>query len=291
MKISVQKLAKSQIELRIEVPIEEFNGFIEKAILSLGKDLEIEGFRKGKAPKEMIEKSISQERILTTAADYAVQENYTKAISEKNIEAIAAPEIEILKMAKNNPFEFKAKVWVMSEIELPDYQKIISGIKRKKVEVTKEEIEKMRQEKEKWEKERLRQEILEKIAEKCKLEIPEILIEQEKKRMLENVKRGVLQTLQISFEEYLKKINKTEKQLLDSFGPEVEKRIKSSLVLKQIGEKEKILVSDQEIEEELKKSPGFGFQKDIDSERLKSYTKEILKHEKAFSLLESFLKN
>ena len=108
-------------------------------------------------------------------------------------------------------------------------------------------------------------------------------------RVLENVKKGVLQTLQISFEEYLKKINKTEEQLLDSFAPEVEKRIKSSLVLKQIGEKEKNLVSDQEIEEELKKSPGFGHQKDIDSERLKSYTKEILKHEKAFNLLEKWL--
>ena len=289
MKISFEKLAKSQIELRIEIPIEEFNDFIEKAVLNLGKDLEIEGFRKGKAPKEMIEKSISQERILTRAADYAIEKNYSKAISEKNIDAIAAPEIEILKMAKNNPFEFKAKVWVMPEIELPDYQKIVSGIKRKKIEVTKEEIEKMRQEKEKWEKERLRQEILEKIAEKSKLEIPEILIEQEKKRMLQNVKTGVLQTLQISFEEYLKKINKTEKQLLDSFGPEVEKRIKSSLILKQIGEKEKILVSDQEIEEELKKSPGFGSKKEIDSERLKSYTKEILKHEKTFNLLEKWL--
>ncbi len=288
MKISLEKLTKSQIELRIEIPIEEFNDFIEKAVLNLGKDLEIEGFRKGKAPKEMIEKSISQERILTTAADYAIQKNYSKAISEKNIDAIAAPEIEILKMAKNNPFEFKAKVWVMPEIELPDYQKIVSGIKRKKIEVTKEEIEKMRQEKEKWEKEKLRQEILEKIAEKSKLEIPEILIEQEKKRMLQNVKTGVLQTLQISFEEYLKKINKTEKQLLDSFGPEVEKRIKSSLILKQIGEKEKILVSDQEIEEELKKSPGFGPQKEIDSEKLKSYTKEILKHEKTFNLLEKW---
>jgi len=289
MKVSVEKLAKSQIELRIEIPIDDFNGFIEKAILSLGQDLDLQGFRKGKAPKEMIEKNIGQDKILIRAADYAIQENYVKAISEKKIEAISAPEIEILKMAKGNPFEFKAKVWVMPEIELPNYQKITSGIKRKKVEVTKEEIEKMRQEKEKWEKERLRQEILEKIAEKCKLEIPEILIEQEKKRMLENVKRGVLQTLRISFEEYLKKIKKTEKELLDSFAPEVEKRVKTSLVLKQIGEKENILVSDLEIEEELKKSPGFGSQKDIDSEQIKSYTKEVLRHEKTFQLLEGFL--
>ena len=133
MKISVQKLAKSQIELRIEVPIEEFNGFIEKAILSLGKDLEIEGFRKGKAPQEMIEKSISQERILTTAADYAIQENYTKAISEKNIEAIAAPEIEILKMAKNNPFEFKAKVGLCLKLNYLIIKRLFLELKGKRL--------------------------------------------------------------------------------------------------------------------------------------------------------------
>lgn len=53
MKAFLKKLPKSQVELRIEIPVEEFETFIEKAILDLGKDLEVEEFRKGKAQKKL----------------------------------------------------------------------------------------------------------------------------------------------------------------------------------------------------------------------------------------------
>ncbi len=53
MKSTIKKLPKSQIELEIEVPAEEFKHFIEKVTLNLGKDLEIKGFRKGKVPEEI----------------------------------------------------------------------------------------------------------------------------------------------------------------------------------------------------------------------------------------------
>ena len=61
VKTSIQKLPKSKLEIKIEVSAEEFNDFYQKAILNLGKDLEMPGFRKGKVPKEIIEKAISPE--------------------------------------------------------------------------------------------------------------------------------------------------------------------------------------------------------------------------------------
>jgi len=293
MKISVQKLTKSQIELRIEVPIEEFNDFIEKAALDLGKDLEVEGFRKGKAPKEIIEREVGLGQILSKAAELAIEENYQKAILEKKIEAISPPKIEILKLARGNPFEFKAKTQVLPEIELPDYKKIVSQVQKREVAVTKEEIERLKAEKKRLEKERVRQEILEKIAQNTKAEIPEILIAKEKRRILENLKRGVSQVLQISFKDYLTKLKKTEKEMLDSFESEAQKRVKTSLVLREIGKQEKIEVSSQEIEKELKmiskQTPDIENQ--LDSAKLKDYTKEALKNEKTFQFLESFIKN
>jgi len=292
MKTTVKKLSNSQIELKISIPAEEFKTFIEKAILNLGKDLEIKGFRKGKTPKEIVEKEIGQEKILKTAAEEAIQENYSKAISENKIETLTQPEIEILKLAKGNPFEFKAKTWLIPEVKLPDYKKIVSQIEKREIKVTEEEIEKLRQEKELREKERLRQEILEKIAKNSEVEIPEILIEEEKKRMLENLKRGVSQMLQITFKDYLAKLKKTEKEMLDSFGPEAQRKVKNSLVLREIKKKEEVSITEQEIEEELKKisrdSPGA--EKKFDLERLKDYTKEVLKNEKTFQLLESLIK-
>lgn len=294
MKTAVNKLSQSQIELKIEIPVEEFQTFVEKAVFDLGQDLEVKGFRKGKAPKEVIEKELGLESILKEAAERAIQTNYPRAISQlaDKIEVISQPEIEILKLAPNNPLEFKAKIWILPEIKLADYKNIVSKIQKKVIKVTEEEIEKLRQEKEKWEKERTRREILEKITLESEVNIPQLLIEEEKKRMLQNLKEGVVQTLQISFEGYLAKLQKTEKEILDSFLPEAKSRIKKSLVLREISKKEKITATDGEIDEEMKKisAANPGLEINLDPERLKDYTKEALINEKTFQLLEGFIK-
>ena len=188
MRISIQNLPDSQMEIKIEVPAEEFQGFYEKAVLNLGKDLAVEGFRKGHLSKEVVEQKIGPEKILKEAAEMAIKENYVKAIRENKIEPLGQPEIAILKMAEKNPLEFKAKVAVFPQVELPDYKKIAAEVEKKEPEVTAEEIAKLKAEKERREKERVRQEILEKIAARSKMEIPPVLLESEKKRMLENMK-------------------------------------------------------------------------------------------------------
>lgn len=288
MRTSVKKLPKSQIELEIEVPSEEFNSFIEKAILDLGKDLEIEGFRKGHVPKEIIEREIGQGKILTEAGQLCIKENYLKATLENKIEAISQPEVEILKLAPDNPFVFKAKIQVLPEVQLPDYKKIASQVQKKEVSVSKEEVERLKLEKERMEKERVRQEILEKIAQNSKIEIPEVLIESEKRRMLEDLKKRVPQVLQISFEDYLKKTNKTEKELLESFLPEAEKGVKNPLILKAIGKKEEIRVSKEEVAKEADRLLGLNPNlKNLDQEQLKEYAKEVTRNEKTFKILEN----
>lgn len=289
MSTNIQKLDKSQIELKVEVPSEEFQGFFEKATLNLGKDLEIEGFRKGHAPKEMIEKTIGQEAILKTAAELCVKENYQKAVLEAKLEPLGQPEIEILKLALGNPFEFKAKITVLPEIELPDYKKIASQVKKGEIEVTEEEIAKLKEEKEKIEKEKTREEILNKIAEKSNIELPEILIESEKKRMLKNLKQQVGQMLQISFEDYLTKIKKTENELVESFLPEVQKRVKNSLVLKAVEKKENIEVQDHELTEEMERVSKI--YPHLDQNQREEYSKEVIKNEKTLQMLEGLIKS
>lgn len=287
MQITVQKLDNSQLELNIEVSAEEFKGFLEKAVLHLGEELEIEGFRKGKAPKEMVEKKIGQDRVLQHASQDCVRESYLKAVKEEKLEPLGQPEIEIIKMAKGDSFEFKAKIAILPEIKLPDYKKIACQIKKNKIKVTEEEIEKLRQEKERVEKERARTEILDKIAEKSQLEIPRVLIESEKQRMLESVKQQVPQVLGMSFTDYLQKMQKTEEEMLGSFQEEAQKRIKNSLVLREIERQESIAVSEKELQLEIEKitkaNPG------VDQSRLKEYTESVIKNEKTLQLLENFI--
>lgn len=412
MKSTVKKLPKSEIELEIEVSAEEFGRFIEQATLNLGRDLEIKGFRKGKAPKNIIEEHIGPEKILIEAGDLAVNETYKKAVLENKIEAIFQPKIEIKKLAKGSDLVFSAKTAVLPEIKLPDYGKIASKIKRNKVVVEEKEIENalkwlqksrakftlknqpaqkgdfveieywsaqiqgegrkdafilgeghfipgfeekiigmksgeekenitldknnkkitlrvkavsvqnvefpelndefakslgkfenldvlkknIRQglvlEKEQAEKHRVRQEILERISEKTKAEIPEILIREEQEQMLENLKKMVSERLKISFEDYLKKLKKTEEEILGSFLLKAQKKVKSSLILREVGKRKKIEVSEEEINQEvnkiLKHYPNVEKVKEgIDPEKLKEYTKEVLRTEKIFQLLEN----
>lgn len=136
MKIEIIKLPKSEIELKIEVPIEEWQEFLDEAAKELSRDLKIEGFRPGHAPLKLVEEKIGMAKILEEAAQHCAKKCYVRAILDNNIEAIGRPEISVTKVAKDNPFEFKARVAVMPEVELTDYLKIA----KKKKPKNKEEI-------------------------------------------------------------------------------------------------------------------------------------------------------
>lgn len=141
MQVEIIKLPKSEIELKIEVPSKEWQEFLDEAAKELSKDLKVAGFRPGNAPLNLVEEKIGMATILETAAEMCVRKCYVRAILENNIEAVGQPEISILKIAKGNPLEFKAKTAIMPEVKLPDYRKIASEIQKNKVSVEDNEIE------------------------------------------------------------------------------------------------------------------------------------------------------
>ena len=143
------------------------------------------------------------------------------------------------------------------------------------------------------EKQRVRGEILEKIAEKAKFEMPEAMVEYEKDRLLEDLKNRISTSIKISFEEYLASIKQTEEQVKATYQKEAEKRLRGFLVLRELGKKENIEVSEKEVEEEVAKSVK-NYTKEqldqIDINELKEYTKGVINNEKIFQLLENFSK-
>jgi trigger factor len=141
MKIEIKKLPHSQKELEIEVTFLEFKPFLDKAVEELKKNIQIEGFRKGKVPSEIAQKKLKKEEILTKGAEIAIKEFYSKAVKEKGLEVIGQPEIKILKLAWDSPLKFRVKTWVLPEIELPDYKKIASQVEKREVPVDDKEIE------------------------------------------------------------------------------------------------------------------------------------------------------
>lgn len=128
METKIKDLPKSELEVEFELSADEFAKFYSEAISHLAGGLKIDGFRPGKVPKNIVEEKIGSSHILEHAAQDAVRHNYMAFLEEKNIFAISQPEISVLKLAKDNPFAFKAKFAVLPEVKLPDYQKIAKSI-------------------------------------------------------------------------------------------------------------------------------------------------------------------
>lgn len=122
--ITVKKLPKSEIEIEGELAADVFETYFNKALKRLGENVEIDGFRKGKVPENVLLSKIPEAQILAEMAEMALMENYPKIIEDEKIEAISRPEIGITKLARNNPLGFKIKTAVIPEMELPDYKKI-----------------------------------------------------------------------------------------------------------------------------------------------------------------------
>ena len=88
MEAKITKLKDQQIEINFEIPWQEFKDFKDRATGEISKEINLNGFRAGKAPKEMIEKEVSETKILEEAANLAVREEYPKFILQNQIEII-----------------------------------------------------------------------------------------------------------------------------------------------------------------------------------------------------------
>ena len=141
MDLSFKKLESSRLEMNFKVSLEEFNSYINKIIQDLGRSTEIAGFRKGKAPKEEILRHFGQEKIIREAALEVIKDDYIKAVKEKDIKPVGQPQLEILKLAPNNPLEFRITVSILPSIELPDYKEIAAETKRKEIKLDPQEVE------------------------------------------------------------------------------------------------------------------------------------------------------
>ncbi len=147
IKINIKKLPKSEVQIEGELSAEDFETYFPRALAKLGENIEISGFRKGKAPENILLANIGEMKVLEEAAELALSDSYPKILEENKLDAIGRPEISILKLARKNPLGFKIKTAVLPEVKLPDYKKIAGETVAdeakgaKDVEVTDQEIE------------------------------------------------------------------------------------------------------------------------------------------------------
>ncbi|MEK7639239.1 MAG: trigger factor [Patescibacteria group bacterium] len=140
---TIEELADSQVKISGELPLVELESERQAALVALGKNVTIDGFRKGNVPQAVLEKHLGEMTILVEMAERAIAHAYPHILETHNIDAIGQPKIEITKIAKGNPLGFSATVAVIPKFDLPDYKKIAQGINtaRKSDEVDEAELE------------------------------------------------------------------------------------------------------------------------------------------------------
>ena len=125
MSLQVEKLEKNMAKLTIEVSAEEFDAAIEKAYQKNKGKMNIQGFRKGKAPRQMIEKMYGVGVFYEDAANIIIPEAYSKELADcKEVEIVSQPEIDVVQIEKGKPFIFTAVVATKPEVELGEYKGI-----------------------------------------------------------------------------------------------------------------------------------------------------------------------
>jgi trigger factor len=412
MKYEIKEISTIKRKAEVEVTAEDFENYYTQALSEISKEVEMPGFRKGKVPEKMVEERLNQEGVLSEAAEAAVRDNWIKLVKESKIEAVSQPKIEVVKVARGNPFIFTAEFEILPEIKLPDLKGI--QVKKEEIKIEEKEVEDtlnwlrqsrakinkkegavenndfvefsfsclniendplkkdrivigkghyvpgmeeallgmkagdhkdfetenpqdkkeklkicvevnsvntmelpeindewvktlgkftdvaslksdikkgITEEKEIAQKQQRREEVIKKILEKIKFEVPQVLVEREVGFMMDNIKSRVNSELQISLEEYLKQIKKTEEELKKDFEKIAEERVKGFLVLHQITKDEKIEAGEEEIsqkiEEMISQYPDKEqARKNMDMEQAKMYIEDELKREKIFKLFD-----
>jgi trigger factor len=132
---------RSVVRIEGEIPFAELAQFRASALAELGKNVSIDGFRKGHVPEKVLVERIGEMSLLSDMAERALAVAYPEIIKEHNVDAIGRPSISITKLAPENPFTFTARVAVVPTIALPDYKKIAQGITREPDAVSDQELD------------------------------------------------------------------------------------------------------------------------------------------------------
>lgn len=139
MSVQVETLEKSMAKLTIEVSAEEFETALDKAYKKNKNKISLPGFRKGKAPRAMIEKMYGTGVFYEDAANDLIPNAYESAAKESELEIVAQPSIDVTQIEKGKPFIFTATVAVKPEVTLGEYKGI--EVEKKTAEVTDEELQ------------------------------------------------------------------------------------------------------------------------------------------------------
>jgi len=139
VKVTIEEKPLQEVLLNIEVEPDEMNSYLERAYRNVVQRVNIPGFRKGKAPRSVVERHVGKDALLSQAMDFMVPEITSKAIKEKELEPAVPPKMEVVEL---DPVTIKATVALRPKIDLNDY-KLLRVEKEDNTEIAQEHVERV----------------------------------------------------------------------------------------------------------------------------------------------------
>lgn len=248
---SIKKLPKSTSEIVLKIPKEEVKKAFDKAFDKLSESLEVEGFRRGKAPQNIAQKHISKEKVYNTLLQDLLGYIYEDVVKKEGLRPIINPRIDLAEAKEDQDWTVTIGVAEKPAITLGNYKKRLSDVRKSKkkdeiwVPGKSEGTAPTEQEKSAKQQELLN-EMLAELLEEVKIEISDLVMEEELNARLARLVDDV-QKIGMTTENYLKSKNLTMDVLKEQYKKEIENTHKLEFALAEIADQEKIEVGEDEI--------------------------------------------
>jgi FKBP-type peptidyl-prolyl cis-trans isomerase (trigger factor) len=291
MNINTEKLPNSEIKLTVTLEVSKVAESYNKMVNNLVAEADIKGFRKGKAPKDVVLEKADVSKIHGEVISDLLKTYYPIVLKEKGIFPYSNPKIDIKEFEIDKDFTFEATIALKPEVKVGDYKKIVKKLLVEKKKETKNADKEVKETEGSEEitqetKEVTAEEIVDAISKESKIELSELLINEETDRLLERF-ISQIRGLNLNVEQLLQAQGKTYDDLLKDHKQIAENNIKSEFILNEIIKEEKLEAAEAEIEEFIKNLGDENLQKQFEAPSEKWYIKGIIEKNKALD----FLKN
>jgi FKBP-type peptidyl-prolyl cis-trans isomerase (trigger factor) len=244
------------IELTVTIPIDLIAKTKEEVIVDYIKDAELPGFRKGMAPRDLVEKSLNQDHLRERILKKLLPQAYIEAVQENKINPVLNPKIQVEKLEEGKDWVFKALTAEAPLVALKDYKEAVKKVTAaskiivpgKEPQVASFEI------------------IAKALLETTEVNIPKIIVEQEVDRLLAQTLDDV-KKLGLTLDQYLASTGRTVENLREDYTRKAETDIKLEFILMKIGDTEGIKVEEPEIDEAITQAKDEGERQNLTANR------------------------
>lgn len=281
----IAREGNGNIQITFTIPYNLVEESKADVIKEFAKDVEIPGFRKGMAPLDKVEAKIPESTLIEHSLSHILPKALADAVTEHKLQIAIYPKFELISAKEGEPWQIMGTTCELPKVELGEYKKAITGAVRAsslwtpdkgkpedKKEPTAEQKEQM---------------AIRTLIETVKVDVPQILIEEEADSRLSNL-LSRLEKLGLALESYLASVGKKAEDLRADYARQAKEAISLDLILNKIAEEEKITVDIKEIDEALNMSQVDMKSNQIDPREIedrKRLMESILRRRKALNSL------